>query len=49
MLNIKNDCSIIQNHIKKSKSSLSIFMYTADGIIFLLMTPFVLLHMKDYI
>ncbi|MGL6108067.1 hypothetical protein [Romboutsia sp.] len=47
MLNIKNDFNIIQNHIKKSKWSLFIFMYTG-GIIFLLMTPFVMLHKKHF-
>ncbi|MDB8792628.1 hypothetical protein PN290_02290 [Romboutsia sp. 1001216sp1] len=48
MSNIKNDCNIIQNHIKKSKSNLSVFMYTTNAIMFMLMTPFVKLHEKHF-
>lgn len=48
MLNIENHCSAIENHIKKAKSNLSIFMYTTNGIMFMLMTPFVYLHKKHF-
>lgn len=48
MLDIKNHCTSIQNHIKKSKSNLSVFMYTTEGIMFLFMMPFVKLHKKHF-
>ena len=48
MLNIENYFSIMQKHIKKAKSNLSIFMYTTNGVMIMLMTPFVYLHKKHF-
>ena len=48
MLDIKNNCNLIQKYIKKSKSSLEVFMYSQGGIIFIIMTPFVIAHKKYF-
>lgn len=48
MLNLKDSFTTLQNHIKKSKSHLTTFMYNTDGIMFILMTPFVMLHEKHF-
>ena len=48
MLEIKNDCTLIQKYIKKSKSTLEVFMYSSAGITFIIMTPFVIAHKKYF-
>ena len=48
MLDIKNNCNLIQKYIKKSKSSLEVFMYSQGGITFIIMTPFVMAHKKYF-
>ena len=48
MLDIKNDCNLIQKYIKKSKSTLEVFMYSQGGIAFIIMTPFVMAHKKYF-
>jgi len=48
MSNIKNDCISIQKYIKKSKSTLEIFMYSPAGIAFIIMIPFVMAHKKYF-
>ena len=48
MLDIKNDCISIQKYIKKSKSTLEVFMYSQPGITFIIMTPFVIAHKKYF-
>lgn len=48
MSDIKNDCIAIQKYIKKSKSTLEIFMYSPAGIAFIIMTPFVMSHKKYF-
>ena len=48
MLDIKNDCIAIQKYIKKSKSTLEVFMYSQPGITFIIMTPFVMAHKKYF-
>lgn len=46
MLEIKNDCTLIQKYIKKSESTLEVFMYSPAGITFIIMIPFVIVHKK---
>jgi len=48
MLDIKNNCIAIQKYIKKSKSTLEVFMYSPAGITFIIMTPFVMAHKKYF-
>lgn len=48
MLEIKNNCTITQKYIKKSKSTLEMFMYSPSGISFIIMTPFVKAHNKYF-
>ena len=48
MLDIKNDCIAIQKYIKKSKSTLEIFMYSLAGIAFIILTPFVMAYRKYF-
>ena len=48
MLDIKKDCIAVQKYIKKSKSTLEVFMYSLGGITFIIMTPFVIAHKKYF-
>ena len=48
MIDIKKDCIAVQKHIKKSKSTLEVFMYSPTGITFIIMTPFVMAHKKYF-
>ncbi len=48
MLDIKNDCIAVQKYIKKSKSTLEVFMYSPSGITFIIMIPFVMAHKKYF-
>ena len=48
MLEIKNDCIAVQKYIKKSKSTLEVFMYSSGGITFIIMTPFIIAHKKYF-
>ena len=44
MLEIKKHCIDVQKYIKKSKSTLEVFMYSSGGITFIIMAPFVIAH-----
>lgn len=48
MLDIKNDCIKVQKYIKKAKSTLEVYMYSPSGVIFIMMTPFVIAHKKYF-
>ena len=48
MLDIKNDCIDLQKYIKKSKSTLEVYMYWPSAITFIIMTPFVMAHKKYF-
>ena len=48
MLDIKNDCIDLQKYIKKSKSTLEVYMYSPSAITFIIMTPFVMAHKKYF-
>ena len=48
MLDIKNDCIALQKYIKKSKSTLEVYMYSPSGITFIIMTPIVMAHKKYF-
>ena len=39
---------MIQKYIKKFKSTLEVYMYSPAGIIFIIMTPFVMAHKKYF-
>jgi len=48
MIDIKKDCIAVQKYIKKSKSTLEVFMYSSGGITFIIMTPFIIAHKKYF-
>ena len=48
MLDIKNDCIALQKYIKKSKSTLEVYMYSPSAITFIIMTPLVMIHKKYF-